>query len=97
METSQKLPIPLKFIRRVYAAESDSRKVRFPAKAKFRVAGRKQKSAGWSPALPAPMDYFLGGTMVSFIAFETRNFTVILAAILRDSPVAGLRPMRAAR
>ena len=59
-------------------------------------AVNKRAPAG-PPALPVPMDYFLGGTTASFMAFETRNFTVVLAAILKDSPVAWFRPMRAAR
>ena len=35
--------------------------------------------------------------MASFAAFATRNLTTFLAGILIDSPVAGLRPMRALR
>jgi len=35
--------------------------------------------------------------MASFAALATRNLTTRLAAILMDSPVAGLRPMRALR
>jgi hypothetical protein len=35
--------------------------------------------------------------MASFAAFATRNFTTFLAGILIDSPVAGLRPIRAFR
>ena len=42
-------------------------------------------------------DYFLGGATASLAALESRNFTVVLALILIASPVAGLRPMRAAR
>src|SRR6185437_8877131 len=43
--------------------------------------------------------YFLtlGGTIASLADFATRNFTTFLAAILIDSPVAGLRPIRALR
>src|SRR5258706_16110974 len=37
----------------------------------------------------------LGGTIASFTAFATRNFTTFFAGILIASPVAGLRPMRA--
>src|ERR1051325_4243326 len=40
---------------------------------------------------------FFGGTMESFAAFATRNFTTFLAGILIDSPVRGLRPVRALR
>ena len=35
--------------------------------------------------------------MASFAAFATRNLTTFLAGILIDSPVAGLRPIRAFR
>src|SRR6202163_5100150 len=41
--------------------------------------------------------FFLGGTIESFTAFATRNFTTFLAGILIGSPVAGLRPIRALR
>src|SRR5215469_2037862 len=44
-------------------------------------------------------NYFFtfGGTIESFAAFATRNFTTFLAGILMVSPVAGLRPVRALR
>ena len=46
----------------------------------------------------APLAYFFfGGTIASFTALATRNFTTFLAGILIASPVAGLRPMRALR
>ncbi len=35
--------------------------------------------------------------MASVAAFAIRNFTVVFAAILICSPVAGLRPMRSLR
>src|SRR5579863_10304718 len=38
-----------------------------------------------------------GGTMESFAALATRNFTTFLAGILMAWPVAGLRPIRALR
>src|SRR4051812_48794989 len=42
--------------------------------------------------------YFgFGGTIASFAAFATRNFTTFLAGILIDSPVNGLRPVRTLR
>src|SRR5689334_5357495 len=41
--------------------------------------------------------FAFGGTIASFAAFATRNFTTFLAGILIDSPVAGLRPTRALR
>ena len=41
--------------------------------------------------------YPLGGTTASLAAFASRNFTVVFALILMASPVAGLRPIRAAR
>src|SRR6202158_4127094 len=41
--------------------------------------------------------FFLGGTIASLTALDTRNFTTFLAGILMASPVAGLRPMRALR
>src|SRR5512141_3363546 len=41
--------------------------------------------------------FFVGGTIASFTALATRNFTTFLAGILMASPVAGLRPMRALR
>src|SRR5437660_2641932 len=41
--------------------------------------------------------YFFLGTIASFTALATRNFTTFLAGILIASPVAGLRPMRALR
>src|ERR1700676_2372384 len=41
--------------------------------------------------------YFFFGTIASFTALATRNFTTFLAGILIASPVAGLRPMRALR
>src|SRR5579864_2703112 len=48
-------------------------------------------------SLPVVGFYFFLGTMASFTAFATRNFTTFLAGILIASPVAGLRPMRALR
>ena len=39
----------------------------------------------------------MGGTTASLAALANRNFTVVLALILIASPVAGLRPIRAAR
>src|ERR1039457_6037949 len=41
--------------------------------------------------------FFFGGTIASFAAFATRNFTTILEGILIASPDAGLRPMRGLR
>src|SRR5689334_10504292 len=41
--------------------------------------------------------FAFGGTIASFAAFATRNFTTFLAGILMDSPVSGLRPVRALR
>src|SRR4051794_9952907 len=41
--------------------------------------------------------YFLGGAIVSFATFATRNLTTVLALILMASPVCGLRPVRALR
>src|SRR5271165_7681395 len=41
--------------------------------------------------------FFFGGTIASFTALATRNFTTFLAGILIASPVAGLRPTRALR
>jgi len=41
--------------------------------------------------------YFFTPKIASLAALATRNFTTRLAAILMDSPVAGLRPMRALR
>src|SRR5450759_688990 len=41
--------------------------------------------------------FFFGGTIASFTAFATRNFTTFLAGILIASPVAGLRPVLALR
>src|ERR1039457_1316812 len=38
-----------------------------------------------------------GGTMASFAALATRNFTTFFAAILIAWPVAGFRPIRALR
>ena len=41
--------------------------------------------------------FFFGGTMASFAALATRNFTTFFAAILMAWPVAGFRPIRALR
>ena len=41
--------------------------------------------------------FAFGGTMASFAALATRNFTTFLAAILIAAPVAGFRPIRALR
>jgi hypothetical protein len=41
--------------------------------------------------------FAFGGTMASFAALATRNFTTFFAAILMAAPVAGFRPIRALR
>ena len=48
-------------------------------------------------AITSAYYFFLGGTIESFAALATRNFTTFLAGILMLSPVAGLRPVRALR
>ena len=45
-----------------------------------------------SPAVP-----YLRGAIRSFAAIATRNLTAVFAFVLIDSPVCGLRPIRAAR
>ena len=60
----------------------------------FRVShdGRLTASLAVAVALPASGNYFLGGAIVSFATFATRNLTTVFALILMASPVCGLRP-----
>jgi len=45
----------------------------------------------------APRKVYFTGAIASLAALATRNFTAVFALILIDSPVCGLRPIRAAR
>src|SRR5580692_3669959 len=57
----------------------------------------KEKGTLKGSACLSQKDAYLAPRMASLAALATRNFTTRLAGMLMGWPVAGLRPMRAAR
>ena len=68
------------------------------APARMRAPGRGGSALGGADDAPPTWicGHFLG-VMASLAALAMRNLSTFLAGILIDSPVAGLRPMRALR